>query len=48
MDSSQTVFVIWRVIIDNTILSHELVKSYGRKTVLTRCMMKIDMQKAYD
>ncbi|XP_075109150.1 uncharacterized protein LOC142180944 [Nicotiana tabacum] len=29
-------------------LSHELVKGYGRKNISPRCMLKIDMQKAYD
>ncbi|XP_019257656.1 PREDICTED: uncharacterized protein LOC109235863 [Nicotiana attenuata] len=27
---------------------HELVKGYGRRGVSPRCMMKLDMQKAYD
>lgn len=33
---------------DNILLSHEMVKGYGRKGVSPRCMMKIDMQKGYD
>ncbi|XP_060210735.1 uncharacterized protein LOC132637698 [Lycium barbarum] len=48
VDKSQSVFVPGRVITDNIILSHELVKGYGRKGVSPRCMMKLDMQKAYD
>jgi hypothetical protein len=45
---NQSAFVKGRVIFDNIILSHELVKSYGRKGISPRCMLKIDLQKAYD
>ncbi|XP_019246459.1 PREDICTED: uncharacterized protein LOC109226111 [Nicotiana attenuata] len=48
IDKTQSAFVPGRVIINNTILSHELVKGYGRKGVSPNCMMKLDMQKAYD
>lgn len=37
-----------KIISDNIILSHELIKEYGRKGLSPRCMMKIDMRKAYD
>lgn len=37
-----------RVIFDNILLSHELVKGYDRKNLSPRCMIKIDLQKAYD
>nr|XP_016462767.1 PREDICTED: uncharacterized protein LOC107785889 [Nicotiana tabacum] len=36
-----------RLITNNIIMSHELVKGYGRKNIFPRCMLKIDMQKAY-
>lgn len=29
-------------------MSHELVKGYGRCNISPRCMIKVDMQKAYD
>lgn len=45
---SQAVFVPGRVLNDNILLGHELVKGYGRKGISPRCMVKIDMQKAYD
>ncbi|XP_019238224.1 PREDICTED: uncharacterized protein LOC109218324 [Nicotiana attenuata] len=48
IDNCQTTFVPGRLITDNIIMSHELVKGYGRKNISPRCMLKIDMQKAYD
>lgn len=45
---SQVAFIPERVITDSIILSHEFVKGYGRKGISPRCMLKIDMQKAYD
>lgn len=45
---SQSAFVKGRVIFDNILLSHELVKGYGRNHISPRCMLKIDLQKAYD
>ena len=33
---------------DNIILSNEFVKGYGREGVSPRCILKVDMEKAYD
>lgn len=33
---------------DNTILAQEIIRGYGRKGVSARCMVKMDLQKAYD
>nr|XP_009623283.1 uncharacterized protein LOC104114523 [Nicotiana tomentosiformis] len=48
IDNCQATVVPGRLITDNIIMSHELVKGYGRKNISPRCMLKIDMQKAYD
>lgn len=48
IEQSQSAFVPGRIISDNIILNHELIKVYGRKNISPRYMMKIDMQKAYD
>ncbi|XP_019237786.1 PREDICTED: uncharacterized protein LOC109217943 [Nicotiana attenuata] len=48
VDKSQSAFVPRRLINDNIIFSHELVKGYGLKGISLRCMMKMDMKKAYD
>jgi hypothetical protein len=45
---NQYAFVKGRVIFDNIMLSHELVKRYGRKGISPRFMLKINLQKAYD
>nr|XP_009615730.1 uncharacterized protein LOC104108414 [Nicotiana tomentosiformis] len=37
-----------RKISDNIFLAQEFVKSHTRKTIFPRCMIKIDLQKAYD
>ncbi|XP_049406058.1 uncharacterized protein LOC125869643 [Solanum stenotomum] len=41
-------FIPGRKIVDNVILAHELVQAYTRKHISPRCMLKIDLQKAYD
>ncbi|KAH0722784.1 hypothetical protein KY290_005436 [Solanum tuberosum] len=48
VDPGQAAFVPGRMLTNNVLLSHELVKGYGRKGISPRCMFKIDMQKAYD
>lgn len=45
---AQAGFISGRKISDNVILAHELVQAYTRKHVSPRCMLKIDLQKAYD
>jgi len=48
VDPNQSTFVPGRALNDNVILSHEIVKGYGRQRISKRCMVKIDMKKAYD
>ncbi|XP_059315533.1 uncharacterized protein LOC132066187 [Lycium ferocissimum] len=45
---TQSGFIPGRKVADNVILAHELVKAYTRKHLLSRCMIKVDLQKAYD
>lgn len=45
---SQSAFVPGRLIFDKIIISHEPIKGYNRKQVSPRCMVKVDIQKAYD
>lgn len=46
ISEAQAGFSPRRRIADNIILAHELVKSYNRKHISPRCMIKVDIQKA--
>jgi len=45
---TQSGFIPGRKVADNVIMAHELVKTYTRKHISPRCMIKVDIQKAYD
>ncbi|XP_060181944.1 uncharacterized protein LOC132611538 [Lycium barbarum] len=45
---SQSAFIEGRSILDNVVVAHEIVKSYSYKNVSPRCLIKIDIRKAYD
>lgn len=44
----QTGFIPGRQISDNILLATELIKGYTRANISPRCMLKVDMKKAYD
>ncbi|XP_056688014.1 uncharacterized protein [Spinacia oleracea] len=46
--NSQSGFIPGRNISDNILLASELVKCYCRKYISPRCMIKVDLKKAYD
>ncbi|KAL6514499.1 hypothetical protein OROGR_020078 [Orobanche gracilis] len=46
--NSQADFVPGRFIHDNTIMAQELIRGYSQKNISSRCMIKMDLQKAYD
>ena len=46
--TSQAAFVPGQVIHNHILLATELMKGYTRKGGTPRCMMQIDLQKAYD
>lgn len=48
ISDNHTGFIPGRRIAYNIILAHELVKTYIRKNISPRCMLKIDLEKAYD
>lgn len=45
---SQFAFIERRCIIDHIICSHELFKGYSMKGISPRCILKVDLRKAYD
>lgn len=48
VSEEQTSFIPGRQITDNIILATELIKGYTRKSISPRCMIKVDLRKAYD
>lgn len=48
ISDTQSGFIPGRKIVDNVIVAHELVQAYNRKNISPRCMIKVDIQKAYD
>lgn len=45
---SQSGFVPGRQLLENVLLTSESIKGYGHKNISPRCMIKIDLRKAYD
>lgn len=48
IDSAQNAFIEDRLMSDNIMLAQQLIRKYGRKTSTPRCMMMIDIRKAFD
>jgi len=48
IDPAQAAFVEGRCMIDNIHLVQELLRKYNRKRVSPRCLIKVDLRKAYD
>ncbi|CAK8534290.1 unnamed protein product [Lathyrus sativus] len=48
IEDIQSAFVSGRTIHDNIMLAQELVRGYNRKHVFPRCMVQMEIQKAYD
>ena len=45
---NQSAFVKGRLLMENVLLASELVKDYHKDTISPRCVMKIDISKAFD
>ncbi|XP_021765923.1 uncharacterized protein LOC110730426 [Chenopodium quinoa] len=48
IDDAQTGFILGKHIGDNILLATELIKGYDHKFISPRCMVKVDLKKAYD
>lgn len=48
VNESQAAFVSGRNIMTNVLVCQDMVRSYNRKSGSHRCLMKIDIRKAYD
>jgi len=48
VNPSQGAFVQCREMLYDVLLSQELARGYNRKNISPRCIMKIDLKKAYD
>lgn len=48
VDQAQSAFVEGRSMMENIHLAQELMRQYNRKRVAPRCLLKVDLRKAYD
>lgn len=48
ISTNQSGFVENRLLMENVLLASEIVKSYHKSSVYTRCVVKIDISKAFD
>ena len=48
ISSNQSAFVPGRLMAENILVAHEIVKGYSCKRISPRCSMKVDIMKAFD
>lgn len=48
VDKAQSAFLPGRQMVDNIHLMQQLIRGYNRKRISPRCIIKIDLEKAYD
>lgn len=48
VDSTQCAFLEERMMSEHILLAQQLIRQYGRKTCTPRCMLKVDIRKAFD
>jgi len=48
IDPSQAAFVPGRELLYNVLISQDIVRGYNRKSISPRCLLKIDLHKAFD
>lgn len=48
ISETQSAFVKGRLLMENVLLASELVKDYHKESITPRCVMKIDISKAFD
>ena len=48
VSANQSAFVQGRLLMENVLLASELVKDYHKENISSRCLMKIDISKAFD
>nr|GMD03985.1 hypothetical protein DM860_011126 [Ipomoea batatas] len=48
IDHAQAAFIGGRSMSDNILLAQELIRGYARKRISPRCMLMVDLRKAYD
>ncbi|CAL1357332.1 unnamed protein product [Linum trigynum] len=48
ISQNQSAFIKGRLISDNVLLAHEMVRLYNRKAISPRCALKVDVMKAFD
>lgn len=48
IDPAQCAFLEDRIMSDHVLLAQQLIRNYGRKSSSPRCMLKVDLRKAFD